>query len=68
MSAMRLRPPSAGNWLGTDALGRDVLTRVIYGARISLTVGLVVVLIGGAVRHAARRRRGLCAGLGGRRR
>ena len=36
----------AGNWLGTDALGRDVATRVIYGARVSLTVGMVVVLVG----------------------
>ena len=44
--AMRLRPPSASNWLGTDALGRDVATRVIYGARVSLTVGMVVVLVG----------------------
>ena len=44
--AMRLRPPSASNWLGTDALGRDVATRVIYGARVSLTVGMVVVLAG----------------------
>ena len=56
------------NWLGTDALGRDVATRVIYGARVSLTVGMVVVLVGAAVRHAARRRRGLCARLGRRRR
>lgn len=46
--ARRLRPPSATNWLGTDALGRDVLTRVIYGARTSLSVGLIVVLLGGA--------------------
>ena len=46
--AGRLRPPSAAHWLGTDALGRDVLTRVIYGARVSLTVGFVVVLLGGA--------------------
>ncbi|MBN8875860.1 MAG: ABC transporter permease [Rhodospirillales bacterium] len=46
--AQRLRPPSATNWLGTDALGRDVLTRVIYGARTSLSVGLIVVLVGGA--------------------
>ena len=45
--AMRLRPPSAANWLGTDALGRDVATRVIYGARVSLSVGMVVVLVGG---------------------
>ena len=45
--AARLRPPSAENWLGTDALGRDVLTRVVYGARVSLSVGLIVVLLGG---------------------
>ena len=45
--AARLRPPQASNWLGTDALGRDVVTRVIYGARVSLTVGMVVVLVGG---------------------
>ena len=62
--AGRLLPPSAGHWLGTDELGRDVLTRVIFGARISLAVGFSVVLIGGAVRHLARRRRRLCARLG----
>jgi peptide/nickel transport system permease protein len=45
--AQRLRPPSATNWLGTDALGRDVATRVIYGARVSLSVGMVGVLVGG---------------------
>jgi peptide/nickel transport system permease protein len=45
--AGRLKPPSSLHWLGTDALGRDVATRVIYGARISLFVGFTVVLIGG---------------------
>ncbi|HEY6433774.1 MAG TPA: ABC transporter permease [Acetobacteraceae bacterium] len=45
--AGRLAMPSAAHWLGTDELGRDVLTRVIYGARTSLTVGFVVVLVGG---------------------
>ena len=39
------RPPPP-HWLGTDALGRDVLTRVIYGARVSLSVGFTVVLLG----------------------
>jgi peptide/nickel transport system permease protein len=41
----RLRPPSSSNLLGTDALGRDVLTRLLYGARISLTTGFVVVVL-----------------------
>jgi peptide/nickel transport system permease protein len=40
----RLQPPSWSHWLGTDALGRDVLTRLLYGARISLFTGFVVVL------------------------
>jgi peptide/nickel transport system permease protein len=35
-------PPSRDNWFGTDDLGRDVYTRVIYGARVSLLVGLIV--------------------------
>lgn len=38
-----LLPPSTSHWMGTDELGRDVLTRVIYGARISLKVGFVAV-------------------------
>lgn len=36
-----LLPPSAGHWFGTDQLGRDVLSRMIWGARISLKVGFV---------------------------
>jgi len=38
-----LRPPSAAHWMGTDSLGRDVFSRIIYGARISLKVGFVAV-------------------------
>ncbi len=43
---IRLMPPSAEHWLGTDALGRDVLSRLIWGSRISLFAGIVVVAIG----------------------
>ena len=38
----RLRPPSPQFWFGTDMLGRDVYSRVVYGARVSLIVGLAV--------------------------
>ncbi len=41
----RLRPPSANNWFGTDELGRDIFARVLYGARYSIAVGVVAVLV-----------------------
>lgn len=44
-----LAPPTAGHWLGTDDLGRDVLSRIIYGARASLFVGVLSVVAAAAV-------------------
>jgi peptide/nickel transport system permease protein len=41
--AIRLQGPSHGHWFGTDELGRDILSRIIYGARISMLVGSCVV-------------------------
>lgn len=48
-TALRFAAPSAQHILGTDALGRDVFARVIYGARISLQVGIIVVLVSGLI-------------------
>lgn len=41
----RLSPPSAAHWLGTDGHGRDVLSRVVWGTRLSLLIGIAAVLI-----------------------
>ncbi|MCL1963909.1 MAG: ABC transporter permease [Firmicutes bacterium] len=49
----RLQPPSARHWLGVDEMGRDVLARIVHGARISLVVGILAIgvslLIGGTL-------------------
>jgi peptide/nickel transport system permease protein len=59
--ASRLRPPSSEHWLGTDSLGRDIASRILYGARISLIIGVVVVTVAGVVGTAI----GLVAGYAG---
>jgi peptide/nickel transport system permease protein len=43
--ANRLQPPSAQHWMGTDELGRDILSRVIFGARITLMIVILVAII-----------------------
>lgn len=39
------RPPNTQNWLGTDSLGRDILSRVIYGTRVSMAVGVYTAVV-----------------------
>ncbi|MFO1196723.1 MAG: ABC transporter permease [Burkholderiaceae bacterium] len=45
----RLRPPGGEWWFGTDMLGRDVYSRVVYGARVSLAVGIAVALLSSVI-------------------
>jgi peptide/nickel transport system permease protein len=45
----RLDPPSREHWLGTDHLGRDMYSRIVWGARTSVTIGLLGVLVGAAI-------------------
>lgn len=47
--AQRLQPPSSEHWFGTDEVGRDIFTRVLYGARLSLGMGISVVVIAGLI-------------------
>ena len=42
---LRYLPPSAAHWFGTDSTGRDIFSRVVFGARISLQVGIIVVVV-----------------------
>ena len=44
-TSLRLKAPSAAHWFGTDTYGRDVLTRVLYGIRMSLVVGILTAVI-----------------------
>ena len=45
----RLQPPSPDHWFGTDQLGRDVFSRVLYGGRLSLPAGILVIIIAGVI-------------------
>ncbi len=47
--SVRLKPPSAEHWFGTDKLGQDIFSRVVYGGRYSLFAGLLTVVIAGAL-------------------
>lgn len=47
--SIRFAPPSADHWFGTDALGRDIFSRLVFGARISLEVGITVVFVSGLI-------------------
>lgn len=47
--ADRLSPPSPQHWFGADELGRDILSRIMHGARVSLIIGLVVIAIAGGL-------------------
>tara|TARA_B100001123_G_C15243127_1_gene999842 strand:- start:354 stop:1190 length:837 start_codon:yes stop_codon:yes gene_type:complete len=47
--ARRFEPPSFVHWFGTDTLGRDIFSRVIVGSRLSLTAGILTVLIAGTI-------------------
>lgn len=47
--ADKLMGPSASHWLGTDEFGRDIWTRILYGGRVSLLMGLVAVIISGTL-------------------
>lgn len=58
-----LQKPSGQHWLGTDELGRDILSRIMYGARTSLVIGMLAILIGGTLGVASGAVSGYCGGL-----
>jgi len=60
--AIRLEGPNASHWMGTDELGRDILSRVLFGARVSIFVGLSVIVGAGIVGLAVGSLAGYCGG------
>ncbi|QBI21989.1 ABC transporter permease [Egibacter rhizosphaerae] len=48
-TAERLAPPSIDHWFGTDRVGRDILTRVLYGARTSIPLALIIVAVAATI-------------------
>jgi peptide/nickel transport system permease protein len=58
----RLEAPNAAHWMGTDELGRDILSRVLFGARVSIFVGFSVVLGAGLIGLAVGALSGYCGG------
>ena len=47
--SQRLQPPTAEHWLGTDDLGRDIFSRIIWGARVSVPAGIAVIIATGTI-------------------
>ncbi len=59
----RLSPPAGDHWLGTDPLGRDILSRILYGARLSIPVGAAAVVLAGGLGIAIGGAAGLFGGI-----
>jgi len=59
---IRLEGPNAAHWMGTDELGRDILSRVVFGARVSIFVGISVVFGAGLIGLAVGSLAGYCGG------
>ena len=65
LAGARLLPPGSGGiWLGTDDQGRDILSRLIYGSRLTLLVVVLVAIIAAPIGLLGRHRRRLCRRLG----
>ena len=58
----RIKPPSAQHWFGTDGFGRDIYSRVVHGARLSMYVGVLATLLGTTLGALAGLLSGFCGG------